>query len=66
MNMLENLLNWKYTQKIITFVIIVNAIVLGILTDKTLSADEISCLEAIDRLCLVIFVIELIAKLAVY
>ncbi len=66
MNMLENLLNWKYTQKIITVVIIVNAIVLGILTDKTLSADEISCLEAIDRLCLVIFVIELIAKLAVY
>ena len=42
MGVLENALRWKHTQKIITFVIILNAVVLGILTDRTLSVEEIS------------------------
>ena len=66
MGVLEKALHWKYTQRIITFVIILNAAVLGILTDRTLSVEEISLLEMIDKACLVIFTIELIAKLLVY
>lgn len=66
MDVLQKMLHWKYTQKIITAVIILNAAVLGILTDRTLSAEEVLFLEAIDKACLVIFTIELIAKLLVY
>ncbi len=66
MNVLEKALHWKHTQKIITFVIILNAAVLGILTDRTLSAEEVLFLEAVDKACLVIFTVELIAKLLVY
>ena len=66
MGVLEKALHWKHTQRIITFVIILNAAVLGILTDRTLSVEEISLLEMIDKACLVIFTIELIAKLLVY
>ncbi len=66
MNILENVLHWKHTQKIITFVIILNAGVLGILTERTLSLEQVALLEAIDKACLVIFTIELIAKLLVY
>lgn len=39
MNMLQNVLHWKYTQRIITFVILLNAAVLGLLTNKGLSAE---------------------------
>ena len=42
MGVLEKALHWKHTQRIITFVIILNAVVLGILTDRTLSVEEIS------------------------
>ena len=66
MSVLEKVLHWKHTQKIITFVIILNAAVLGILTDRSLSVDQILFLEAVDKACLVIFTIELIAKLLVY
>ena len=66
MDVLEKALHWKHTQKIITFVIILNAVVLGILTNRSLSAEEVLFLEAIDKACLVIFTIELIAKLLVY
>ena len=66
MNVLEKALHWKHTQKIITFVILLNAAVLGILTDRALSVDEVLFLEAIDKACLGIFTIELIAKLLVY
>ena len=66
MEALEKALHWKHTQKIITFVIILNAAVLGVLTDRSLSAEEIVFLEAIDKACLVIFTIELVAKLLVY
>ena len=66
MNVLEKALHWKHTQKIITFVIILNAAVLGILTNRALSAEEVLFLEAVDKACLVIFTVELIAKLLVY
>ena len=66
MEMLQKALEWKHTQKIITSVIILNAIVLGILTDRALTTEQIFLLEAVDKACLVIFVIELVAKLLVY
>ena len=66
MELLEKILEWKHTQKIITFVIILNALVLGLLTDRTLSPEQVSFYEAIDKVCLVIFVIELVVKLLVY
>ena len=66
MDVLKRALHWKHTQKIITAVIILNAAVLGILTDRTLSAEQVFFLEAVDKACLVIFTIELIAKLLVY
>ena len=66
MDVLQKVLHWKHTQKIITAVIILNAAVLGVLTDQTLSAEEVLFLEAIDKACLVIFTIELITKLLVY
>ena len=66
MEILQKALDWKHTQKIITSVIILNAIVLGILTDRSLTAEQIFLLEAVDKACLVIFVIELVAKLLVY
>lgn len=66
METLQKALAWKHTQKIITFVIILNAVVLGILADRSLSPEQVFLLEAIDKACLVIFVIELVAKLLVY
>ena len=66
MNLLEKMLHWKHTQKIITFVIILNAAVLGILTDRSLSVEMVMLLESIDKACLVVFTIELVAKLLVY
>ncbi|MGP1586162.1 MAG: ion transporter [Schwartzia sp. (in: firmicutes)] len=65
MDILEKALQWKHTQKIITVVILLNAAVLGLLTNRTLSVDEISLLESIDKACLGIFTIELVAKLLV-
>lgn len=63
---LQRALQWKHTQKIITVVILLNAAVLGILTDRTLSAEKVFFLETVDKGCLAIFTIELIAKLLVY
>ncbi|MDX1422269.1 MAG: ion transporter [Kiloniellales bacterium] len=53
-------------QRAITVVIMVNAITLGLETSATAMAQAGSFLKSLDRLCLVIFVIELAAKLAVY
>ncbi len=66
MEVLQRALDWKHTQKIITFVIILNAAVLGILTCRSLTPEQIFLLETIDKFCLVIFVIELVVKLLVY
>jgi voltage-gated sodium channel len=53
-------------QRAITVVIMVNAITLGLETSATAMAQAGFFLKSLDRLCLVIFVIELAAKLAVY
>lgn len=66
MEALRKAITWRHTQKIITCVIILNAVVLGILTDRSLSSKQIFFFETLDKICLVIFVIELITKLLVY
>jgi len=53
-------------QRAITAVIVLNAIVLGLETSARMMDLAGGLLHAIDRLCLVIFVAELAAKLAVY
>ena len=52
----------KRVQQFIIGVIIFNAICLGILTNKDLSLDTIGILDALDDICLYIFVIELVLK----
>lgn len=53
-------------QAFITAVIVLNAIVLGLETDAGWRTAHGPMLVAVDRLCLAIFVVELIVKLSVY
>ena len=53
-------------QAFITAVIVLNAIVLGLETDAGWRTAHGPVLVAIDRLCLAIFVVELLVKLSVY
>ena len=53
-------------QRAIAAVIVVNAITLGLETSTTVMDQAGGLLSAIDRLCLGLFVIELVAKLVVY
>src|SRR5215217_1534153 len=53
-------------QKVITCVILLNAITLGCETSPALLADYGGLLHAIDRTVLVVFVIELAARLYAY
>ncbi|MCL4847449.1 MAG: ion transporter [Acidobacteria bacterium] len=53
-------------QAFITAVIVLNAIVLGLETDAGWRTAHGPVLVAVDRLCLAIFVVELIVKLSVY
>jgi voltage-gated sodium channel len=60
---------WMESRRIQTFitaVIVLNAAVLGLETDAGLRGSWGPLLVAVDRLCLAIFVAELVAKLAVY
>jgi len=54
------------TRNAILAVIMINAIVLGLETSKTLQPTFGGILSAIDNICLWIFVVELVLKLAVY
>lgn len=53
-------------QKSITAIIALNAITLGLETSPAIMAIAGEVLSVIDRACLIIFVIELVAKLVVY
>jgi len=53
-------------QYFIVGVILVNAVVLGLETDQTLMAKWSTALIAVDKLCLVVFLIELAIKLTAY
>jgi len=66
MNTIKTIVEASWFQKFIIVVIVINGIVLGIQTSTTLSASTISLLDWIDFVCLMIFVVELLMKLAVY
>jgi voltage-gated sodium channel len=73
---LPNIAEWRKTlaarvesdpvQYFIIGVILVNAVILGLETDPGLMASYGTWLIAVDKLCLVIFIIELLVKLASY
>ncbi len=73
---LPNIAEWRKTlaarvesdpvQYFIIGVILVNAVILGMETDPGLMASYGTWLIAVDKLCLVIFIIELLVKLASY
>ena len=56
--------NWF--NKFIIYVIIFNAVILGIQTSKSLDSGILSLLDWLDTLCLSIFVIEILLKLFVH
>ena len=66
MNNLKLLVESKAFQTFIIAVIVINGIVLGIQTSKSLSAQAITTLDLIDTVCLVIFCVEILLKFAVY
>ena len=59
----SDFLDRTVVQNAIVAVIVVNAIVLGMETSKTLMANAGGLIIAIDKLCLAIFTVELLAKL---
>ncbi len=63
---LERLIEGTTFQRAITAVIVINAITLGLETSGTAMAVAGPLLLTIDRLCLIIFVVEIAAKLVVY
>lgn len=60
---LARLVESKPVQRFVIAAILVNAAVLGLETDSTLSAGTGRLLHAIDRLCLAVFTVEIFAKL---
>ncbi len=66
MTALKNLIESKSFQTFIIAVIILNGIVLGVQTSRTLSPAIMQTLDMIDMVCLAIFCIEILMKFAVY
>lgn len=63
---LQDFLESRRFTNFITGVILVNAVTLGLETSPTATAVAGGALQVIDTLCLVLFTLELLAKLAVY
>jgi voltage-gated sodium channel len=53
-------------QRFIIYVIVFNALILGAQTFQGLSTETHALLEGLDRVCLTVFVVELLMKLVVY
>jgi voltage-gated sodium channel len=66
MEWLRSVVEDPRTERFIMGVIIANAVVLGLETSKTLMASYGRVLETLDHIMLVIFVIELTARIAVH
>ncbi len=66
MNMLKQIVEAQWFHNFVIVVILVNGVVLGIETVKGLDPTTMEVLHMIDKLCLSIFVIELLMKLLVY
>jgi voltage-gated sodium channel len=63
---IKNLVESPRFQNFIIFVIVLNGIILGLQTSRELSDSTMWLLDVVDKLCLAIFVVELIMKLVVY
>ncbi|HBM14721.1 MAG TPA: ion transporter, partial [Rhodospirillaceae bacterium] len=66
MERLQRLVESRGFQNFILAVIVLNAVILGLETSKTVMAAVGPVLKALDRIALVIFVIEIALKLIVY
>lgn len=66
MDRLKQILESNLFRNAIIVVILVNAVLLGLETSKGAMAFAGPLIHALDKLCLIVFVIELIAKLIVY
>ena len=64
--MLKNLVESKSFQTFIIAVIVLNDIVLGVQTSRTLSLTTIYWLDVVDTICLGIFCVEILMKFVVY
>ena len=60
---LEEFIENKHVQYVITAVILFNAVILGLMTNKALYTQYGALLDSLDEACLVIFTIELAIKL---
>ena len=66
MNTLKAVLESERFGRIITAIILINAVTLGLETSKEVMARFGSVILLIDNLCLAVFVAEILAKLSVY
>ncbi len=66
MSALKKLIESKGFQTFIIAVIVLNGIVLGVQTSKTLSPATMQLMDMIDIACLVIFCVEILIKFAIY
>ncbi len=64
--MLARLLDHPLTERVILALIVLNAVTLGLETSPSVMENYGPLLHAIDRLVLAIFVVELLARMAVY
>ena len=63
---LANRIESRLVQRLIVGAILINAVVLGMETDRTLTASAGTWLHRIDLPCLFIFVVEILSKLLAY
>ena len=66
MSKLKNIIENKYFVTFITSVIIINAVTLGLETNKNIKTEYGVYLSLIDKIALTIFTVELLVKIAVY
>jgi len=65
LTLVSNVLNSASFGRFIIFVILVNAVTLGLETSETIMSRFGGLIVFLDKICLTIFVVEIIAKLAV-
>ncbi|WP_282092770.1 ion transporter [Epibacterium ulvae] len=65
LTLVSNVLNSAAFGRFIIFVILLNAVTLGLETSQTIMARFGGLIVLLDKICLTIFVVEIIAKLAV-
>ena len=63
---LTKLVESKVFERLIISIILVNAVILGLETDLSLSAETMQFLMFLDKICLGIFTVELLVKFLVY